>query len=83
MNKHVYALRVFNRANGKFVAVYGAYADDVLKQDKKVYAQYPMGDYLIQRLVNGLEQYADWTDAPAPDAPAQVWAEFIWTPGGN
>lgn len=81
--KTIYALRVFNKKTRAFVAVYGANANGVVKQDKKVYGMYDAADFHIERLVERAGDYLDFPGALGLDATEQAWAEFIFTPGGK
>jgi hypothetical protein len=78
----IYALRVWRREPRAFEAVFGADPVDVIDQDDRVYADYPTDSFVIERLTGQVGKYADFTETPDPDAPAQAWAEFIWTPAG-
>lgn len=76
----IYGLRVFD-ASGGFVCVSGADRDAVIAQDDDVYGRWP-SPYVIERLTASVGDYVSWEAAPDVGASAQVWAEFIWTPGG-
>lgn len=82
MKRTIYALRVWRRMPRTFEAVYGADPGDVIDQDDQVYASYPSEEFVIERLTGQVADYEDFASRPQPDAPAQLWAEFIWTPAG-
>lgn len=78
----VYCLRVFNRADRRFIAVFGANAADVIRQEDAVYTKYSDREYFIERSVLETDKYIDFPDAPT-DATPQEWAEFALAPSGE
>lgn len=82
-NRIIFGLRVIERSTRRFVSVHGTDARGVLAQDAQVYENSPYDFYAIERLTGTVNDYiAAFPEcAPAADAPAQEWAEFMWTPG--
>lgn len=82
-HRTIHGLRILDRGTRQFVEVFGADRNEVLSQDAAVYEQSPFDTYAVQRLTADVADYlAEFDDCPAFDAPAQAWAEYIWTPGG-
>ena len=78
--RHIRGVRIINRTSGEFVRVFGFDRDAPPPAELVPYDNSPHDHYSIERLDADLADYAALNDHPAADAPAQEWAEYIWTP---
>lgn len=71
----VYALKVFDRQSHGLIAVYGAEAKDVVKQDEFVYGKYSQRENHIDRIVLHRSEFRDFSDFDE-SMSAQEFAEW-------